>query len=68
MLELGRILQKNKSAFTLLRVQELTFNMYQLVYQLPKSKSTRTQILQMDDQQKELYEIVMKDDEKPISS
>lgn len=68
MLELGRILQKNKSAFTLLWVQELTFNMYQLVYQLPKSKSTRTQILQMDDQQKELYEIVMKDDEKPISS
>lgn len=64
MLELERILKKNESEITLLRAQELTFNMYQLVYQLPKSKSTKTQILQMDDQQRKLYEMVIKDDGK----
>ena len=66
MLELERILKKNKSEITLLRAQELTFNMYQLVYQLPKSKSTKTQILQMDDEQRELYAMVMKDQQKPF--
>ena len=66
MLELERILKKNKSEITLLRAQELTFNMYQLVYQLPKSKSTKTQILQMDGEQRELYTIVMKDQAEPF--
>lgn len=66
MLELERILKKNKSEITLLRAQELTFNMYQLVYQLPKSKSTKTQILQMDGEQRELYTMVMKDEAEPF--
>lgn len=66
MLELERILKKNKSEITLLRAQELTFNMYQLVYQLPKSKSTKTQILQMDGEQRELYTIVMKNEAEPF--
>lgn len=66
MLELERILKKNKSGITLLRAQELTFNMYQLVYELPKSKTSKTQILQMDNEQKELYEMVIKDNGKPF--
>ena len=66
MLELERILKKNKSDITLLRAQELTFNMYQLVYQLPKSKITKTQILQMDKEQRELYEMVDKGNAKPL--
>jgi transposase len=66
MLELERILKKNKSGITLLRAQELTFNMYQLVYELPKSKTYKTQILQMDNEQKELYEMVIKDNGKPF--
>lgn len=66
MLELERILKKNESDITLLRAQELTFNMYQLVYQLPKSKTTKTQILQMDEEQKRLYHMVVNDDGKPF--
>lgn len=44
MLELERTFKKNKSGITLLRAQELSFNMYQIVYQLPKSKTKKTQI------------------------
>lgn len=68
MLELERILKKNKSAITLLRAQELTFNMYQLIYQLPKSKTNKTQILQMDKEQKELYDMVVNDKGKSIGN
>lgn len=66
MLELERILKKNESDITLLRAQELTFNMYQVVYQLPKSKTTKPQILQMDEEQKRLYHMVVNDDGKPF--
>lgn len=38
MLELERTFKKNKSGITLLQAQELTFNMYQIVYQFPKAK------------------------------
>ncbi len=62
MLELERILKKNKSNITLLRAQELTHNMYQMVYQLPNSKKIKTQILKMEPEQQELYDIVINDD------
>lgn len=62
MLELERILKKNKSSITLQRAQELTYNMYQIVYQLPKSKLMKTQILKMDEEQQELYDIIKNDD------
>ena len=41
--------------------------MYQLVYQLPKSKTTKQQILQTDEEQKELYQMVSKDDGNPFA-
>jgi transposase len=61
MLELERILKKNKSQLSLPRAQEITRNMYQLTYILPNSKNTNKQVLQMDEEQKELYELIMKE-------
>ena len=58
MLELERLLKKNKSNISLNRAQELTFNMYQLVYSLPNSLSQIKQILQMDQEQQELYNLI----------
>ena len=59
MLELERLLIANKSILSLKRAQEITYNMYQIVYQLPKSKDTKTQMLKMDREQQELYDIIM---------
>nr|WP_320057939.1 hypothetical protein [uncultured Bacteroides sp.] len=42
--------------------------MYQLIYQLPKSKTNKTQILQMDKEQKELYDMVVNDKGKSIGN
>ena len=58
MLELERLLMANKSTISLKRTQEITCNMYQIVYQLPNSKETKTQMLKMDIQQQELYNII----------
>jgi transposase len=58
MLELERLLIANKSTISLKRAQEITHNMYQMVYQLPNSKDTKIQILQMDQEQQELYNII----------
>jgi transposase len=58
LLEMERMLKHAKSKITLNRAQELTKTMYQLTYRLPKSKMTKTKILGMDDEQKELYNIV----------
>ena len=58
MLELERLLMANKSTISLKRAQKITYNMYQIVYQLPNSKETKTQILKMDVQQQELYNII----------
>ena len=55
---LERLLMANKSTISLKRAQEITCNMYQIVYQLPNSKETKTQILKMDTQQQELYNII----------
>ena len=58
MLELERLLQAAKSEITLNKAQELTKNMYQLTYQLPNTKKIMTRILNMDQQQEELYRLV----------
>ncbi len=59
MLELERLLKSSKSTISLSRAQEITHNMYQITYQLPNTKETKTQILKMDNEQEELYNIVM---------
>ncbi|GHT18650.1 hypothetical protein FACS189429_5460 [Bacteroidia bacterium] len=58
MLEMERILKHAKSDITLKRAQELTKNMYQLTCQLPKSRLIRTKILNMDSEQRQLYDMV----------
>jgi transposase len=60
MLEMERLLKLHHSSITLKRAQEITYNMYQLNYRLPNSKVVKNQILNMDKEQCELYEIVMK--------
>jgi transposase len=59
LLELERLLKSCKSIISISRAQEITHNMYQLSYQLPNSKETKRQILKMDREQEELYDIVM---------
>ncbi len=58
--ELERILYKEKSTLSLKKSAELTHNMYQITYTLPESKHTKSILLKMDDQQTELYQIIMK--------
>ena len=58
--ELERILYKEKSKLSLEKSKELTHNMYQITYTLPESKHTKSKLLRMDDQQAELFQIVMK--------
>ena len=60
LLEMERMLKKEKSQITLNRAQELTKTMYQLTYQLPKSKATKSKVLAMDKQQQELYDMTEK--------
>jgi transposase len=58
--ELERILYLEKSKISIKKAAELTHNMYQLSYILPESKHTKSQLLNMDDQQAELYQIILK--------
>lgn len=58
--ELERILYKEKSNLSLEKAKELTHNMYEITYTLPESKRTKSKLLKMDDEQAELYHIVMK--------
>jgi len=58
--ELERILHKEKSTLSVKQASELTQNMYQITYTLPDSKHTKSQLLKMDDQQAELYQIIQK--------
>ena len=60
MLELERILKKSKSAITLKQACELTKRMYQINIMLPGSGKVREYPLKMDEQQSELYKIVLK--------
>jgi transposase len=58
--ELERVLYHEKSTLSLKKAAELTHNMYQVKYTLPDSGYTKTRLLNMDDQQKELFDIVSK--------
>ena len=58
--ELERVLYKEKSTLSLKRAAELTHNMYQITYTLPESKHIKSKLLKMDDQQAELFQIIMK--------
>ncbi|MCX6244435.1 MAG: IS1634 family transposase [Bacteroidetes bacterium] len=58
--ELERILYVEKSAISLKRAAELTHNMYQITYTLPDSKHTKSKLLEMDEEQTELYKIINK--------
>jgi len=40
--------------------KELMHNMYEITHTLPESKHTKSKWLKMDDEQAELYQIIMK--------
>ena len=58
--ELERVLHKEKSALSIERSADLTHNMYQINYTLPESKQSKSKLLNMDDEQAELYQIIEK--------
>jgi transposase len=58
--ELERVLKLEKSDISIKKAAELTQNMYQVTYTLPESKHTKSTLLKMDDEQAELYQIIMK--------
>ena len=58
--ELERILHKEKSNISVEKAKDLTQNMYEITYTLPESKHTKSMLLKMDDEQAELYQIVVK--------
>ncbi len=58
--ELERVLNKEKSSLSIERSAELTHNMYQINYTLPESKHSKSRLLNMDDEQAELYRIIQK--------
>ena len=58
--ELERVLYKENSSLSLKKAAEVTHNMYQVTYQLPESKHIKSKLLKMDDDQRELYEIIQK--------
>ena len=59
MLELERLLKAGESELSLKRAQEITHNMYQINYQLPHTKETKNQMLKMDREQQELFDIII---------
>lgn len=58
--ELERVLYQEKSPLSIKKAAELTHNMYQITYTLPESKKTKSRLLQMDEEQAELYQIISK--------
>ncbi len=58
--ELERILHQEKSNLSLEKAKELTHNMYEVTYTLPESKHAKSKLLKMDNEQAELFQIVMK--------
>ena len=56
--ELERLLKEAKSNLSVKRPVELTHNMYQITYMLPQSKHTKSNLLKMDEEQAEIYNIV----------
>jgi len=58
--ELERVLYEEKSTLSLKKAAEVTHNMYQITYTLPESKHTKSRLLNMDQEQAELYRIACK--------
>jgi len=58
--ELERVLYVEKSSLSLKKAAELTHNMYQITYSLPESKHTKSRLLNMDEEQLELYQLICK--------
>jgi transposase len=58
--ELERKLYAEKSGISIKRAAELTHNMYKITYTLPESKHIKSKLLKMDDEQAELYQIIIK--------
>ena len=58
--ELERILQKAKAPFSAKRAGELTHNIYEIEFALPKSQKKENIILKMDEEQELLREIIGK--------
>lgn len=57
--ELERVLYQSKSSISLKKAAELTHNIYQITYMLPDSKHTKSTLLKMDENQRELYQIIL---------
>lgn len=60
LLELERILKKNKSPISLKQAEELTKRMYQITVVLPSSGKPKHFLLNMDEKQRELYAMILK--------
>jgi transposase len=60
MLETERMLKHYKSTISMRKAQEITKNMYQLSYFLPYSQQNTSKILNMDDEQQQLYNLVLR--------
>ena len=58
--ELERVLKIEKSKISVKKAAELTHNMYQITFMLPESKHTKSKLLKMDNEQAELYQIILK--------
>jgi len=58
--ELERVLFAEKSSLSLKRAAEITHNMYEITYTLPDAKYTKSKMLNMDDEQSELFQIINK--------
>lgn len=58
--ELDRILKKEKSYLSVKRAAEITHNMYQINVTLPESRHSKSILLKMDQEQSDLYQIILK--------
>jgi len=58
--ELERVLKSENSYLSVKRAAELTRNMYQLNVMLPESKHRKSILLQMNQEQGDLYQIILK--------
>jgi len=58
--ELERILRMEKSKISVNRAAELTHNIYQINVVLPESNHQKSILMKMDEQQSELYRIILK--------
>ena len=55
-----RVLKKDNSPLSVKRAAELTHNMYQLNIVLPESRHSKSILLKMDQEQTDIYKIILK--------